>query len=570
MKRVLCQNLLFLCLVIGVFSHKTHAQTVPSTVDPGRIPGHFEEPQKPRSSFDPIAPEIIGPRGSIPENADTLTFTLERVTIEGSSVYSEKDLLVFYENMVGQEVSVAFLYELADVITSHYRNQGYILSRVIVPPQKLKEGKARLKVVEGYVNSVTVNGQNSPARQKLTDYGKKIVAARPLNIKELERYLLLMRDIPGHDVEALLQPAKEGETGSAELVLDVTYKKYEASIGADNRGTKFLGPLQNFVKVSANSPFKLGEKFQLRYIGTDASIPWNQEELRSFEFGYAMPLGNEGTTLSLTTSQALAFPSSNLELLDTQIKNKSITIDMQHPFIRSRRTNFFAGLQFSFSNARTDILNVRTAEDRIRAIRINGRYDWLDSWNGITQIYAEVSQGLNLFGNSSKNSNFISRTFGRSDFTKVNLEISRIQRLTDRLNLYAAVAGQYSPHRLLSSEEFGVGGSVFGRGHDPSEITGDNGVAAKAELQYTGNTSFEFLPRYQLYGFTDFGAVFQTENVSNGRDSLVSIGMGSRMNFSETVTGTFEVAQPLTRDVGSRGPDDGQDPRIFFSLTARY
>ena len=56
----------------------------------------------------------------------------------------------------------------------------------------------------------------------------------------------------------------------------------------------------------------------------------------------------------------------------------------------------------------------------------------------------------------------------------------------DNLALYVSVRGQYSAVPLLSSEEFSFGGNVSGRGYDPSEISGDQGVAATIELRYSG------------------------------------------------------------------------------------
>lgn len=50
----------------------------------------------------------------------------------------------------------------------------------------------------------------------------------------------------------------------------------------------------------------------------------------------------------------------------------------------------------------------------------------------------------------------------------------------DGLNPYLAATAQTSfGQSLLSPKQFGVGGSQFGRGYDPSEITGDSGVAGK-------------------------------------------------------------------------------------------
>ena len=58
----------------------------------------------------------------------------------------------------------------------------------------------------------------------------------------------------------------------------------------------------------------------------------------------------------------------------------------------------------------------------------------------------------------------LSRNDGRSDFTKATLWLSRIQGIGSNFGLQASLFGQWSAQPLLSSEEFAVGGTSFGRG----------------------------------------------------------------------------------------------------------
>ena len=78
-----------------------------------------------------------------------------------------------------------------------------------------------------------------------------------------------------------------------------------------------------------------------------------------------------------------------------------------------------------------------------------------------------------------------SRLTGASGtFTYLNGTLSRQQTLGGGWGAFAAINAQYSFNPLLLTERFGVGGSQFGRGYAPGNITGDHGIAAKVELQY--------------------------------------------------------------------------------------
>jgi hemolysin activation/secretion protein len=208
----------------------------------------------------------------------------------------------------------------------------------------------------------------------------------------------------------------------------------------------------------------------------------------------------------------------------------------------------------------------------LRILRIGTSYDLVDRFRGVSFFDVEVSQGLPVF-NYTRKGDESSRPEASGKFTKITGEVSRLQSLfLPGLNLYVAAQGQFSPDKLLASEEFGVGGSQYGRGYDPSEITGDSGVATKVELQYGGPADFRFLKGYQFFAFWDYGKTWNRDKASKkdgtDRDSLMSAGAGVRLNFIDAVSGEFFLAKPLTRDIAGRGNADNW--RGFFSLTTRF
>jgi hemolysin activation/secretion protein len=123
----------------------------------------------------------------------------------------------------------------------------------------------------------------------------------------------------------------------------------------------------------------------------------------------------------------------------------------------------------------------------------------------------------------------------------------------------------------LSGEEFSVGGARFGRGYDPSEITGGDGAAGLVELRHDGRfAGLGTELSYQLYGFGEFGVVWTGDpNGGGARDSLASAGAGVRIGWGGRFLGEIEVAAPLTRGVASEG-GRSDFARVFFRLTAAF
>ena len=122
---------------------------------------------------------------------------------------------------------------------------------------------------------------------------------------------------------------------------------------------------------------------------------------------------------------------------------------------------------------------------------------------------------------------------------------------------------------MLSTEEFEIGGLTFGRGYDPSELTGDSGLGASLELQFSQAPGLSFLQSYQVYAFYDFGVVWNTDSNTPSQESLASAGIGVRTNLTDWLFADFEVAQPLTRELENRA-DNRDSERYFFRITGQF
>ena len=181
----------------------------------------------------------------------------------------------------------------------------------------------------------------------------------------------------------------------------------------------------------------------------------------------------------------------------------------------------------------------------------------------------KIHKGLRALGASSEGDRFLTRSDGSGEFAKLTGSLSRTQHLGGGLSLYLAATGQIASRALLASEEFAFGGAGFGRAYDPSELTGDHGVALAAEIRYTGQPDMDILDYYQLYGYWDLGTTYDigTEGPDATR-SGASVGLGLRFGISDSVSGQIELAKPMTRPVALE--DNGKAARIFFRLSARF
>jgi len=534
---------------------------VPSTVNPGQIID-----QVPRVS--PSAPEtgiVIEQQGTdvAPKpGSDKKVFTLNAVVLNGSSVYGKDGARETYSPWVGKSVSFADLQTIAQELTSRYRADGYILSRVVLAPQRVKDGTVQFQAIEGYVDQVELQGEIRGDRALLESYIAKIKAEKPLNSATLERYLLLMDDLPGVTARSVLRAA-QGPAGASNLVVTLEDDMVEAALQADNRGNKFIGPYQLQAVAAVNSAFGMYERNTLRFVTSS-----DFEEILYGDYSSEWQLGSEGLRLNTRLAAANTKPGSTLEPLDLEGTTEMIEIGLRYPLLRSREQNLFLSTDFRAQEAANDSAGVELFEDRTRNISAGIDYDVVDGWSGVNQFNATVTKGLDILGSTDDGAGR-SRVSGEHDFTKLNLTATRVQGITDSVSLMGSVSGQVASDPLLTSDQFSIGGEGFGRAYDSAELLGDHGVSGILELRYSNTLEDSFIEAYQPYVFYDIGSVWLKQPAvgEEARSSLSSAGIGTRFNLASAYSGYVEFSTPLTRDVGSEGD---QGSRVFFSVTKRF
>lgn len=537
-------------------------QNLPGTVQPGQIQRRLQPAPTPKSTLQEISP-VVPKERLPPSQAAKINFTLRRLQVVGTTVYREADFLPFYKAYLGKRISIADLYQIADAITVKYRNAGYILSRAYVPAQEIKDGSARIEVVEGYVDQVLFKGR-PPGRDSLFQYyADQITQSRPLKASVLERYLLLAGDLAGAHVRSVFEPSAT-HVGAATLIVTFTEKRLELHSGLDNRGTDSLGPLEISAGGAVNDPFGWYGRTALDVVTT----PQNTGELQYYSLTQEETLNGEGTKAVMSLSDVHTHPDDVLAPLDVKGRDTAVALSLTHPFIRSRSKNLGATISFRSEDSTTDELGVRAADDSVRSLGISGSYDFADAFRGISQFIVGLRQGLPIFGATPNDNPLASRTGAETTFTKLTFSASRRQELPAGFLALVQASGQYACEPLTASEQFAYGGEPFGRAYDPSEVTGDSGIDGSLEVDYAPGIPEPHLQSSVFFAYVDAGRVYsRIHPQASGYESGTSAGLGLRLTPLPWLYGSVEADKPLTRDVAANG---NKEWRFFFRLDARY
>ena len=534
------------------------AQVIPPSEQPGRERERFLQPQAPQAL--PAGPAMRLPSTVAPKGAEKISLRVRSVRVTGSTVYTATQLEPLYADLVGRRVSLTAIYALAQRITAKYGSDGYVLSRAVIPPQDLdpKGAIIHVQVVEGYIDKVEWPQQVSRYRNFFAEYAAKITAERPANIHTIERYLLLAGDLPGLKFSTALRPSQE--PAASVLVVQVAEKPVDANAHIDNRGTPAQGPFEYYGSTTFNNLLGWQEALTFTYAGT---VPL--QELNYAALNYRQVLNSEGLTFFADFSDVLGEPGTlPLQQLGYRTFGPYGDVGLSYPVIRSREANLTLSGQFFASDNQGDVLGAPFSDDRLRGFRGKAQGDFADAWQGISQAYAIVSQGIEGLGSTQNGNPLASRAVGRVDFTKLEGYLARTQPLPSNFSLYVAAYGQYAFDPLLVPEQCGFGGRYFGRAFDPSQILSDSCVEATAELRYDFRPLSPQMSQAQLYGFTDWGDLY-TRAASLGTPAAVnaaSIGAGMRLGFFNHVSADLSIAK------GVEGPAEGW--RFFFVIGASY
>jgi hemolysin activation/secretion protein len=550
----------------GASSMPALAQHVPPSVEPGRVEERLRQPLPPEPSRG-TSPSLATPRiesNTPPSNANEVRIDLKALVIEGATAYPVNDLIAPYAQLIGYNVTLAQIYTIADELTARYRNDGYVLTTVVVPVQTIAAGRVRLQVVEGHLSRVEFLGDASGRTGMLKDIERRLTAERPLRNATLERELLLLNDLPGLVAQAVLQPGDA--TGGSLLTINLAQSAFTANLGVTNRGSEVQGPVQYEAGIDLSSLFSLSESTSLRYLQSS-----EREELWLASLAHTQRVTSGGLDLTLAGSVSRSSPELGPELanLNLETDTDQASIQVAYPLMRSRTGNLRTRMALTYHDGLSDSDFGAISRDVISAVRLGVSFDSVDAWRGVNLLDMEFSHGLSVFGSSEFGDELASRVGGNPKFSKATLYLARLQGLGSRWSVLLAASGQAAFSNLLAPEEFAFGGEFYGRAYDPSEVVGDSGAAGKVELRYTidhpGGLGLT------VYGFYEAGTVWRRLDASEvgaeDEESANSAGGGLRMTFGPHVSGYVEGAAPLNRIVAAEGSDDA---RIFGGVKVSF
>lgn len=490
---------------------------------------------------------------------DKPLFALTAVSLEGDTPLAAEAIAAAYRDRLGKPVSQAGLVAIAAAISELHRAAGFHLSRAIVPPQDIRGGTVRIRIIPGSIVELAVKGDDAD-RFGTRALLAPITGESPARLSTLERQLLLVNDLPG--VRVGDSTLEEIGTASGRFRLTVIVESWRlfTTAGFDNGGSEAVGPWQAYFGAALNSLLVPGDTLALNL----SSIPGTNRELRYGRISYEMPLGRDGLRIGAAASRSLVWPGDRRRLDRTRSEAENLEFKATFVPLHTQRQSLWLTAGFGLSNVTEETAYGVNYRDRLRIASLTADYRLRDDWQGWTYATLGLRKGLGVDGASRRYDPLLSRNDGSGSFYLLHGSLTRYQGLTENWSLKLAASGQVSSQALLISQQFYLGGAAFGRAFQSGWLAGDNGIAGSAELRYDHKLNLDFLKSVQLFGFVEGGAVRSYAAPKDVVQSLAAAGGGVRFVLNDAVEAGITVAAPLSYNSPVKG---ARGASVLFSLS---
>ena len=541
----------FVLFILICFASTTAFAIDLQSSNPGAIQKHsgdveeyyrLEKRLKKEASADE-KPQIEDKTGgeSVGKHLNETRIAIKSIVTGESEILSVEEIRQITATYEGKEHTISDLFEMVDKLNDLYRSKGFITAKALLPPQKVEAGVVRIRLVEGRVGNVLVEG-NEYTRESFFLSKVSLKKGDLVRLDVLEKDLLYFNVVNDVRVRATLKPGQH--PGETDLLLKAEEPpNYEVSILADNAGTETVGRERIGLRLADFSLF--GYRDPLTLTG------YVSEGTRTFSAGYSFPVNALGTRISAGYGlNRVDIQSGPFADLDVGGDSYSYNFTLNHPLIfgPALTMNLFAGYQYNDSS--TDFSGVTIARTKVDSTPVGFDFKRLDEYG--------LWYCRNTFTLGSERDN------GGKDFLLYNLDLVRTLIHTDEVFTIIRGNGQLSDNQLLpSSEQFQVGGLSSVRGYPEGHLVGDEGYFISAEIKFplpfTDQEGVGSSLREKLKGscFIDHGAAFPYKGngaSSSHEDFITGVGVGLSMNFSRYLTGKMDLGFPFAkhgRDIDS-------------------
>ncbi|MBD2732160.1 ShlB/FhaC/HecB family hemolysin secretion/activation protein [Nostoc sp. FACHB-892] len=516
---------------------QTPATTQPTPPSPALQlppPSQLLQPDQGLPTLEQLLPEIL------------YTFTVKQFEIVGSTVFSQKKLNEVLKDFINKPITFAQLLKARSKIIEFYNQKGYITSGAYIPEQTVKNGIVQIQVVEGELEDIQITGTRrlnpNYIRSRIIANG----ASNPLNQKRLLESLQLLQLNPL--IKSLSAKLFAGSrTNTSLLSIKITEADtFSTKIVLDNRPPPQSGSFRRQLQVKESNLLGIGDSILLTYSNTDGS--------NSIDVSYSLPLNPRNGTFTFRYGNR---PENVIEkpfgILDIESTPQRYELTFRQPLLQTLNQEFALGIAayhresqisssvFEQEDVPLSLLSPGAdAEGNTRVSALRFFQDWTSrNSQEVIAARSQFSFGIGAFNAT------INYTDPDSRFFAWRGQAQWVRLLAPDTLLLIRGDVQLASTKLLTSEQFGLGGVNSVRRYRQDLLLRDNGALVSAELRLP----ILRVPRWkgvlQFTPFVDVGTAWSNSSSRDDTNTLAAVGLGLRWLQGSNFTAGIEWGIPL-------------------------
>jgi len=536
------------------------SQVTPPSLAPPPAPG-------PTIELPAGAPEAAPPA------AANLSVQVGQIDVTGTFAEFQGQTAALLDPLRGSRMTVAQIYEAAGALERAYAKAGFILVRVVVPPQKLADGgPVRFVVIDGTVERVDTSAVPERLRGVVAARMASIIGKPHVTLHDIERRLLLVSDLPGLQLRSTL--ARGDTPGGTLLVVEATQNYVTGTVGFDDRLPGSLGTWTINTSLALNDALGLGEQ---AYFSYSSSPDLGSPRLRVFGGGIVLPIGSDGFTLNPEYTQSQARPTPLPGTPASLGEFQRFALHAAYPLIRTREQTLSlqATAEWDDETLTTTAFGTLLYHDEYTVMRYGAHDAFALPWGAPAVLEGTYSEGVG--GRAGSALVPLSQQGASSVFNKFNAFMSVRQPLAEKFEVDLTGRAQTSfGTPLVLSEQFSLDGADALSSFAAGSFSVDQGASLRAELarpstlQLIDNRPPALFVPY-LYAAYGAGELVNPTAVQKGVIDAGSAGFGVRTSAGTRVGGSpiggflaVEVGRQFANVPGERG---GYRANISLNLT---
>lgn len=552
--RTLKARCLLALIIYRVTLSPAFSQQLPNAT-PGTQTDVVDSHALPKLVSDNLIETVPGLATAPPADADAKIF-VSKLIFSGNTAQASEILAPLVASYLGKAWTLSELNAAADTIRRHYRSQGWFLAQTYLPPQAGQNGVIEIVVLEGRIDAVTiVVAADAPLSAA---YATKLVsnylqAGQALTENDLERPLLLLRDVPRIDAKSVIEPGTVAGTASilVNVIKDVDVPCISGTLGMDNFGSRVAGTNRVSSELTLNNPYGWGDQLSLH--GFLSNLGGNG-------FGraaYYLPIGPWGNRVGVSVARLDYVLGQEFAALEPNGVADVLSMNASQPLIRRKDANLSAQLFVEKKNLTDRTTTPSSSElSTLSSLRVLLNGDQRDNLAGVNLYSLSLMSGELRLESAVRQAIDADPTTGAhaaGRFAKLVYSLQRFQQFAPGLHGLLSLSGQLCNKNLHSAEKFSIGGDSTVRAFPVGELVGDEGYTASAELRYG-------VPQLKIGQldtvttlFYDYGHVTQNhdnqllKNLNNER-SIAGYGLGLNLGYGERYLIKIALAWPVSGD----------------------